>query len=74
LSTKKFCFIELYLKGQILFRLEEKDKGRILNIRLEIGDGMIKDRGSGSGAMEFRIRPPASPSCRLYEPEAIGEL
>jgi len=50
-------------KSELKHKKWEKDKGRILNIRLEIGDGMIKDRGSGSGsgAMEFRIRLPASP-------------
>ena len=26
----------------------------------------------GPKVCEFGFRPPASPSCRLYEPEAIG--
>jgi len=26
------------------------------------------------GKKEFGMRPPASPSCRLFEPEAIGDI
>ncbi len=26
------------------------------------------------GKVELGMRPPASPSCRLYEPEAVGAI